>query len=142
MDRRPRHVLGVHDPAARSDHQGSSVEPGLAQAIGQASLEGCRYDPESGQLLTGSFMDYAMPRATDVPAIEFHSFETLCTTNPVGAKGCGEASAIAGPAATINAICNALSDYGVTHVDMPATPEAVWQAIREANASSAEGEAT
>ena len=73
-----------------------------------------------------------MPRATDVPPIEFHSFETACTTNPVGAKGCGEAAAIAGPAATINAICDALAPLGVSHIDMPATPEAVWRAIRSA----------
>ena len=112
------------------------IHGGAAQAIGQASLEGCRYDPESGQLLTGSFMDYAMPRATDVPPIEFHSFETICTTNPVGAKGCGEASAIAGPAATINAICNALGDLGVHHVDMPATPQAVWRALQGARGAN------
>jgi len=113
------------------------IHGGAAQAIGQASLEGCRYDPDSGQLLTGSFMDYAMPRATDIPPVEFHSFETVCTTNPVGAKGCGEASAIAGPAATINAICHALEEYGVTHIDMPATPEAVWNAICAARGISA-----
>ncbi len=108
------------------------IHGGAAQAIGQACLEGCRYDPDSGQLLTGTFMDYAMPRATDVPPIEFHSFETTCTTNPVGAKGCGEAAAIAGPAATINAICDALAPLGVSHIDMPATPEAVWRAMQSA----------
>jgi carbon-monoxide dehydrogenase large subunit len=108
------------------------IHGGAAQAIGQACLEGCRYDPVSGQLLTGSFMDYAMPRASDVPPIEFHAFETICTTNPIGAKGCGEAAAIAGPAATINAICNALKPLGVSHVDMPATPHAVWRAIQAA----------
>jgi len=108
------------------------IHGGAAQAIGQACLEGCRYDPASGQLLTGSFMDYAMPRATDVPGIEFHAFETVCTTNPVGAKGCGEAAAIAGPAATINAICDALREFGVRHVDMPATPETIWRAIQSA----------
>ena len=73
------------------------IHGGAAQAIGQACMEGCRYDPVSGQLITGSFMDYAMPRASDVPPIEFHAFETICTTNPIGAKGCGEAAAIAGP---------------------------------------------
>ena len=67
-----------------------------------------------------------------MPPIEFHSFETICTTNPVGAKGCGEASAIAGPAATVNAICNALGDLGVHHIDMPATPQAVWRALQGA----------
>lgn len=112
------------------------IHGGAAQAIGQATLEGCRYDPDSGQLLTGTFMDYAMPRADDVPSIEFHAFETVCTTNPVGAKGCGEAAAIAGPAATINAICDALKDLGVSHVDMPATPESVWRAIHGAGAGA------
>ncbi|WP_282606151.1 xanthine dehydrogenase family protein molybdopterin-binding subunit [Pelagibius sp. Alg239-R121] len=107
------------------------IHGGAAQAIGQACMEECRYDKETGQLLTGSFMDYAMPRASDLPAVEFHSFETICSTNPVGAKGCGEAAAIAGPAATINAICNALQSDGVRHIDMPATPEKVWRAINK-----------
>ncbi|MEN2986805.1 xanthine dehydrogenase family protein molybdopterin-binding subunit [Tistrella sp. BH-R2-4] len=109
------------------------IHGGAAQAIGQACMELCRYDPETGQLLTGSFMDYAMPRATDVPAVELVSMETICTTNPVGAKGCGEASAIAGPAAVINAICDALHEHGVRHLDMPATPEKVWTAIQAAS---------
>ena len=108
------------------------IHGGAAQAIGQASMEECRYDPKSGHLLTGSFHDYAMPRAGDIPNVEFHALETLCTTNPLGSKGCGEAAAIAGPAATINAICNALADTGVEHVDMPATAEKVWKAIAEA----------
>ena len=102
---------------------------GAAQAIGQAQMEKCQYDSETGQLLTGSFLDYAMPRATDIPNIETHSVETLCTTNPLGAKGCGEAAAIAGPPAVINAICNALAEYNVHHIDMPATPEKVWKSI-------------
>jgi carbon-monoxide dehydrogenase large subunit len=110
---------------------------GAAQAIGQAAMEECRYDPQTGQLLSGTLMDYAVPRASDVPNIEVHALETLCTTNPLGAKGCGEAAAIAGPSATINAICNALADAGVTHVDMPATPEKVWKAIARAKASRA-----
>lgn len=105
------------------------IHGGAAQAIGQACLEECRYDGESGQLLTGSFMDYAMPRALDIPSIEFQSIETVCNTNPVGAKGCGEAAAIAGPAATINAICNALQSFDVRHIDMPATSQKVWSAI-------------
>lgn len=108
------------------------IHGGAAQAIGQALLEECRHDGDSGQLLTGSFMDYAMPRATTIPNVEFHSLETVCSTNPVGAKGCGEAAAIAGPAATINAICDALQGFGVRHIDMPATPEKVWKAIRSA----------
>ncbi len=108
------------------------IHGGAAQAIGQACMEECRYDPESGQLLTGSFMDYAMPRASDLPNIEFHSFETVCATNPLGVKGCGEAAAIAGPAATVNAICNALRPFGVGHIDMPVTPQKIWSAIKAA----------
>jgi|APGre2960657373_1045057.scaffolds.fasta_scaffold10132_3 carbon-monoxide dehydrogenase large subunit len=109
---------------------------GAAQAIGQAKMESCEYDRESGQLLTGSFLDYAMPRALDIPNIETFSVETLCTTNPLGAKGCGEAAAIAGPPAVINAICNALTDFNVHHIDMPATPEKVWRAIQKAQGTS------
>lgn len=112
------------------------IHGGAAQAIGQACMEQCRYDDQSGQILTGSLLDYALPRATDIPNIEFHSLETICTTNPVGAKGCGEAAAIAGPSATINAICNALSEYGVRHIDMPATAEAVWRSIRDGRSQS------
>ncbi len=108
------------------------IHGGAAQAIGQASMEECRHDPQNGQLLTGSLMDYALPRAADIPNIEFRALETICTTNPVGAKGCGEAAAIAGPSATINAICNALAHRGVEHIDMPATPEKVWRSIHNA----------
>lgn len=108
------------------------IHGGAAQAIGQACMELCQYDPDTGQLLTGSFMDYAMPRAHDIPNIEIRSMETLCTTNPIGAKGCGEAAAIAGPAAVINAICDALKGFGVRHIDMPATSEKVWRAIQSA----------
>jgi aerobic carbon-monoxide dehydrogenase large subunit len=105
------------------------IHGGAAQAIGQALMEECRYDVETGQLLTGSLMDYAMPRAANIPNIEFHALETICRTNPVGAKGCGEAAAIAGPAATINAICDSLAPFGVRHVDMPATSEKIWKAF-------------
>ncbi len=107
------------------------IHGGAGQAIGQACMEECRYDPETGELLTANLRDYALPRASDVPNIEFHSAETRCTTNPVGAKGCGEAAAIAGPSAVINAICDALEHLGVRHVDMPATPEKVWTAIHQ-----------
>lgn len=108
---------------------------GAAQAIGQALMEDCIYDEETGQILTGSFLDYAMPRATDIPTVETISYETICTTNPTGSKGCGEASAIAGPAAVINAICNALGHLGVKHIEMPATPERVWNAIQTAQSA-------
>jgi carbon-monoxide dehydrogenase large subunit len=101
------------------------VHGGLAQGIGQALLEGCRYDKDSGQLVTGSFMDYCMPRADDVPTFKVGTEVTPCTHNPLGVKGCGEAGAIGAPAAVINAITDAL---GVRDLEMPATPERVWRA--------------
>ncbi|HQU49353.1 MAG TPA: xanthine dehydrogenase family protein molybdopterin-binding subunit [Casimicrobiaceae bacterium] len=108
------------------------VHGGLAQGIGQALLEQCVYDPESGQLLTGTYMDYAMPRADDVPSFKVGTKVTPCTHNPLGAKGCGEAGAIGAPAAFMNAVMDALHGVGVTHFDMPATPHRVWQAIQSA----------
>jgi carbon-monoxide dehydrogenase large subunit len=108
------------------------VHGGLAQGIGQALLEQCVYDAESGQLLTGSYMDYAMPRADDLPSFKVSNTVTPCTHNPLGAKGCGEAGAIGSPAAVINAVMDALTPLGVQHLDMPATPHRVWQAIRAA----------
>ncbi len=105
------------------------VHGGLAQGIGQALLEGCVYDRESGQLLTGSYMDYAMPRAADLPSFQVDTRVTPCTHNPLGVKGCGEAGAIGAPAAVINAICDAI---GVKDVEMPATSERVWRALRSA----------
>jgi carbon-monoxide dehydrogenase large subunit len=107
------------------------VHGGLAQGIGQAMLEHAVYD-EDGQLLTGSYMDYTMPRADDVPSFEVGTTCTPCTHNPLGVKGCGEAGAIGAPPAVINAICDALKDYGVEHIDMPATPEKVWRAVNAA----------
>jgi len=104
------------------------VHGGLAQGIGQALLEECRYD-QSGQLLTGSFMDYCMPRADNLPSFEVATHGTLCTHNPLGVKGCGEAGAIGAPGAVINAVIDALAPLGVSHIDMPATPEKVWRAI-------------
>jgi carbon-monoxide dehydrogenase large subunit len=103
------------------------VHGGLAQGIGQALLEGCVYDRESGQLLTGSYMDYAMPRADDLPPFKVDTRVTPCTHNPLGVKGCGEAGAIGAPAAVINAICDAT---GAKDVEMPATSERVWRAVR------------
>ena len=103
------------------------VHGGLAQGIGQALLEGCVYDRDSGQLLTGSYMDYAMPRAADLPSFKVDTRVTPCTHNPLGVKGCGEAGAIGAPAAVINAICDAV---GAKDVEMPATSERVWRAIR------------
>jgi carbon-monoxide dehydrogenase large subunit len=101
------------------------VQGGVAQGLGQAMMESCVYDPESGQLLTGSFMDYAMPRAADVPTIKLGTTNTPCSHNPLGVKGCGEAGAIGSPPAYINAITDAL---GIKDLAMPATPERVWRA--------------
>src|SRR4051812_16316032 len=112
------------------------VHGGLAQGIGQALLEQCVYDQESGQLLTGSLMDYALPRADDLPNFNVSHTVTPCTHNPLGAKGCGEAGAIGAPAALMNAVMDALAPVGVTHLDMPASPHRVWQAIRAARATA------
>ena len=89
------------------------------------------YDPESGQLRTGSLMDYCLPRADNLAAFNLATHVTLCTHNPLGAKGCGEAGTIGAPAAVINALVNALAPLGVTDLAMPATPERVWRAIAE-----------
>ncbi|MGY0194946.1 xanthine dehydrogenase family protein molybdopterin-binding subunit [Leptothrix sp. BB-4] len=106
------------------------VHGGIAQGLGQALLEHAIYDEETGQLLTGSYMDYAMPRADDLPNLVVETAKgTPCTHNPLGVKGCGEAGAIGSPPALINAICDAL---GVKDVPMPATPYTVWQAARGA----------
>lgn len=106
------------------------VHGGIGQGLGQALLENCVYDPESGQLLTASFMDYTLPRADDLPSIRFKLNEVPCTTNVLGIKGAGEAGAIGAPPAIINAIVEALAEFGVRHVDMPATPEKLWRLIR------------
>ncbi len=107
---------------------------GLAQGIVQAMLEGCVYDAD-GQQLTASYMDYAMPRAADVPMFRVdHSCNTPCTHNPLGVKGCGEAGAIGSPPALVNAVIDALAEDGVAHIDMPLTPKRVWEAMRAARA--------
>jgi carbon-monoxide dehydrogenase large subunit len=108
------------------------VHGGLVQGIGQALLEHCVYDRETGQLVTGSFMDYAMPRADDVPDFTLGHVCTPCTTNPLGTKGCGEAGAIGSPPAVINAVLDALAPLGVKELDMPASPNRVWTAIQSA----------
>ncbi len=107
------------------------VHGGLAQGIGQALLEGCVYDRETGQLLTGSYNDYTMPRAADLPNFALSTNVTLCTHNPLGVKGCGEAGAIGAPAAITNALVDALKPLGVRHLDMPATPEKLWRVIQQ-----------
>ena len=102
------------------------VHGGLAQGIGQALLEHCIYDPDSGQLLTASFMDYCMPRADDFPQFRIELIETPCPHNPLGVKGCGEAGTVASPPAVMNAVIDAIG----CDLDMPATPARVWGAIR------------
>jgi len=106
------------------------VQGGIVQGIGQALLENCVYDNETGQLLTGSFMDYAMPRAADFPNFKLDTICTPCTHNPLGTKGCGEAGAIGSPPAVINAVLDALAPMGVKEFDMPATPARVWEAMQ------------
>ena len=108
------------------------VHGGIGQGIGQALLEACVYD-ENGQLQSGSYMDYAMPRADDVPFFQVdHSCQTPCTHNPLGVKGCGEAGAIGSPPSVVNAVIDALQSGGskVTHIDMPLSPSRVWQAMQ------------
>ena len=107
---------------------------GIAQGVGQALLEDCRYDPESGQLLSGSLMDYCLPRAADLPSIAVGIHEAPSPTNAFGIKGAGESGSTGAPPAVINAIVDALIPLGVDQVDMPATPHRVWQAIRQAAA--------
>jgi len=103
------------------------VHGGIVQGVGQALTEGCVYDSDSGQLLTGSYMDYCMPRAADVPSFKLAFTETKCPSNPLGMKGCGEAGAIAAPAAVMNALTDAV---GVRDLPMPATSQVVWNALQ------------
>ncbi|HTO84554.1 MAG TPA: molybdopterin cofactor-binding domain-containing protein, partial [Methylomirabilota bacterium] len=112
------------------------IQGGLAQGIGQALLESCVYDNSSGQLLTGSYMDYTMPRADNVPSFKVQSHNTMCTHNPLGSKGCGEVGAIGSPPAVINAVLDALAPLGVTDITMPASPHRVWQAINSVKAAA------
>jgi aerobic carbon-monoxide dehydrogenase large subunit len=106
---------------------------GVVQGLGQALMEHVAYD-EDGQMLSGSFMDYAMPRASDLPSFGFDSHPVPATTNALGAKGCGEAGCAGAMPAVMNAVVDALSELGIDHVDMPATPERVWRAIQAAGA--------
>src|SRR4029077_20032555 len=106
------------------------VHGGIVQGIGQALLEHAVYDPDSGQLLSGSFMDYVMPRAGDVPPFAFSTHNVPSTANPLGVKGAGEAGAVGAPPAVINAIVDALDRrVGMRHIDMPATPRRVWEML-------------
>ena len=105
------------------------VQGGVAQGVGQAMLERTVFDPETGQLLTGSLTDYAIARADDLPQIEFAYNVVPCRTNPLGVKGAGEAGAIGAPPALVNAVVDALAELGIEHLDMPLTPERVWRAM-------------
>jgi len=105
------------------------IQGGLAQGIGQALFEQVAYDRESGQLLSGTFADYCMPRADDLPPFDLDFHEVLCRTNPIGVKGVGEAGSVGAPPTVINAILDALRPLGVDHLDMPATPARIWERL-------------
>jgi carbon-monoxide dehydrogenase large subunit len=113
------------------------VQGGVAQGIGQALLEAAAYAAD-GQLLSGSMMDYTMPRADDLPNVGVATHTTLCTHNPLGVKGCGEVGAIGSPPAVINAVVDALKGHGVRHVEMPATPARIWNIIHGSRRMAAE----
>lgn len=113
------------------------LQGGIVQGVGQALFEHGVYDESSGQLLSGSFMDYCMPRADNFPPIVVAPHSTTCTHTPMGVKGCGECGTIGSPAAVINAVVDALQPLGVTHVDMPATPNKIWNIIRNSRAALA-----
>jgi len=111
------------------------VHGGIVQGIGQALLERTVYS-DDGQLITASFMDYAVPRAADAPSFHFETRNVPCTTNVLGVKGAGEAGTIAGAGTVMNAVVDALDRaYGIKHIDMPATPEAIYRAIEAATAA-------
>jgi carbon-monoxide dehydrogenase large subunit len=115
------------------------IQGGVTQGIAQALFEEMVYDPENGQLKTGTFLDYMIPTANEIPATIFDSTVTPSPTNPLGAKGVGEAGTIAASAAVINAICDALAPLGIKHVDMPAAPDRLWKQIQEARKASGNG---
>jgi carbon-monoxide dehydrogenase large subunit len=105
---------------------------GIAQGVGQALWEHCRYDSETGQLLSGTLMDYALPRADALPSFTTEISEVPSTSHPLGLRGGGEGGTTPALGAVVNAVCDALAELGVEHVEMPATPERVWRAIAEA----------
>ena len=109
------------------------IHGGIAQGAGQILIEDIAFDPKTGQLLTGSFMDYAMPRADDLSMFEVKSNPVPTKTNPLGVKGCGEAGTVGAMPAVINAIVDALSPLGIRHIEMPSTPECIWRAIQGAS---------
>jgi carbon-monoxide dehydrogenase large subunit len=112
------------------------IHGGIVQGVGQALLENLIYDPESGQLVSGSFQDYAMPRADDFCAFELEENSSPTDKNPLGIKGVGEAGTIGAIPAVMNAVNNALASIGAPPVELPATPEKVWRAIQEARAAA------
>jgi len=131
---------------AATDDVGRAINPmilhgqthgGIAQGVGQALWEECVVDPESGQVITGSFMDYAMPRADTLPSFTTDLMEVPSPSNPLGVRAGGEGGTTPALAAVINAVVDALGEFGVTHMDMPATPERVWRAIQEGKAVKA-----
>ena len=107
----------------------------IAQGVGQALWEHCIVDPDSGQVMTGSFMDYAMPRADGLPSFRTELMEVLSPTNPLGVRAGGEGGTTPALGAVVNAVVDALRDFGVTHMDMPLTPEKIWRAIRDGKAA-------
>ena len=113
------------------------IQGGIVQGVGQALMENITYEAGSGQLLTGSFMDYGMPRAADCPMIDSALEQIPAKTNPLGIKGIGESGTIGAPPTILNAVLDALRPLGVHHLDMPATPQRVWQAIQDAKNKSA-----
>jgi carbon-monoxide dehydrogenase large subunit len=126
----------THDDVGRAIHPQivrGQIQGGIAQGVGQALLERSVYDRDSGQLITGSFMDYAMPRAEDFPSIDNEFDESVpCTTNPLGSKGAGESGTVGAPPAVISAVLDALRPLGIDTIDMPATPLSLWRAIQNA----------
>jgi carbon-monoxide dehydrogenase large subunit len=109
------------------------IHGGIAQGIGQAVMEQIVFDAKSGQLLTGSFLDYALPRAEDLPDFAVASNSIPAQSNPLGVKGAGEAGVTPATSVVVNAILDALKDFGVAEIEMPATPERIWRAIKAAS---------
>jgi aerobic carbon-monoxide dehydrogenase large subunit len=114
---------------------GGQIHGGVVQGIGQALHEEARYDPDNGQLLTGSLLDYAVPHADSLPKIRTQFQETPSPTNPLGVKGIGESGAIGAPPTIVHAVLDALAPFGITHLDMLLTPQKIWSAIQSARAS-------
>ena len=115
------------------------IHGGVVQGIGQALYEEARYDPDSGQLLTGSLLDYAVPHADSLPAIRSRFQQTPSPTNPLGVKGIGESGAIGAPPTIVHAVLDALAPFGIAHLDMPLTPQKIWSAIRDARPKAEKG---